>query len=113
VARRSKNLDTATPLNRLPHDHAVLAEALDGTPVMIGHWSDLYLYNPDTTYHSGRPNLPRPFLNQVKSALDRYEELERPKPVGCDFLRNWFWKDNGASVRPVRSEPRPKPPCRL
>jgi hypothetical protein len=56
---------------------------------MIGHWSELYLYTPDTAYHSGRLNHPRPFLDQVKSALDRYEELERPKPIGSDFDVQW------------------------
>lgn len=56
---------------------------------MIGHWSELYLYTPDTAHHSHRLNPPRPFLDQVKSALDRYEELERPKPIGSDFDVQW------------------------
>ena len=56
---------------------------------MIGPWSELYLYTPHTAYHSGRLNHPRPFLDQVKSALDRYEELERPKPIGSDFDVQW------------------------
>ena len=56
---------------------------------MIGPWSELYLYNPDTACHSGRLNRPRPFLDQVKSALDRYEELERPETKGSDFDVQW------------------------
>ena len=56
---------------------------------MIGPWSALYLYSPDTAYHSGQLNRPRPFLDQVKSALDRYEELERPKAIGSDFDVQW------------------------
>ena len=56
---------------------------------MSGHWSELYLYTPHTAYHSDRLNHPRPFLDQVKSALDRYEELERPKARGSDFDVQW------------------------
>jgi len=57
---------------------------------MIGPWSELYLYNPDTAYHSDRINPPRPFLDQVKSTLDRYMELERPKAIGRDFDAQWY-----------------------
>jgi hypothetical protein len=57
---------------------------------MIGPWSELYLYNPDTAYHSDRLNPPRPFLDQVKSTLDRYGELERPKAMGSDFDAQWY-----------------------
>src|SRR5262249_53425392 len=57
---------------------------------MIGPWSELYLYNPDTAYHSDRINSPRPFLDQVKSTLDRYMELERPKAIGRDFDAQWY-----------------------
>ena len=57
---------------------------------MIGPWSELYLYNPDTAYHSDRLHPPRPFLDQVKSTLDRYEELERPKTTGSDFDAQWY-----------------------
>jgi len=57
---------------------------------MIGPWSELYLYNPDTAYHSDRLNPPRCFLDQVKSTLDRYGELERPKAPGSDFDAQWY-----------------------
>ena len=57
---------------------------------MIGPWSELYLYNPDTAYHSDRLNPPRPFLDQVKSTLDRYMELELPKARGSDFDAQWY-----------------------
>ena len=56
---------------------------------MIGHWSELYLYTPHTGCHSDRLNHPRPFLDQVKSALDRYGELERPRGIGSDFDAQW------------------------
>ena len=54
---------------------------------MIGQ---LYLYSPDTAYHSDRLHPPRPFLDQVKSTLDRYEELERPRTMGSDFDAQWY-----------------------
>jgi hypothetical protein len=56
---------------------------------MISPWSELYLYNPDTAYLSGRVDRARPFLDQVKLALDRYEELERPKAKGSEFDVQW------------------------
>jgi hypothetical protein len=57
---------------------------------MIGPWSELYLYNPDTACQSDRLNPPRRFLDQVKSTLDRYEELERPKATRGDFDAQWY-----------------------